>query len=366
MNQTNENIIVQLASPERKYVKVYYDFLDNTFLTTEEQMIFIVLKSYIDFRYDSGEAYPSIETICRRSKMSNKRVIKNINSLIKKNIVTKVHRGLTKTNLYKLSDYAKMWICDNADDTETAADNKIAEPLTAEEHIAALERMGYKVEIKEEKLVSAPNKKTITSKKNYNPDIKDNIKESKSQDVERYTIEQIHQLFDYDIMIQDYPDRQLDIDSVMNILHTTMNASKTIRVARQNMPCNVVIGKLLKLTKDTIMYAIDQFSEQTGLIKNPIAYILTILYQAAEQYQMHTKNQVSHNSEKAEHNQKNQKKYVTNGLPLNYFHNFPQREYDYEELERALLKSQQETEYAEPDIAENQKNQQETEYIVGI
>ena len=83
----DEKIIVQLDSPERKYVKVYHDFLDNSFLTTEEQMIFIVLKSYVDFKEDSGEAYPSMETICKRTKMSEKRARKNINALIKKGII---------------------------------------------------------------------------------------------------------------------------------------------------------------------------------------------------------------------------------------------------------------------------------------
>lgn len=96
----DNKIIVQLASPERKYVKVYHDFLDNSFLSVEEQMIFIALKSYIDFREDSGEAFPSVDTLCRRAKMSKPRTIKAINNLIKKGIVKKVQRGLTKTNLY--------------------------------------------------------------------------------------------------------------------------------------------------------------------------------------------------------------------------------------------------------------------------
>ena len=132
----NEKIIVQLASPERKYAKVYHEFLDNSFLTTEEQMIFIVLKSYVDFKKDSGEVYPSMETICKRAKMSEKRARKNINALIKKGIVKKAQRGLTKTNLYTLSDYATMWVCDNVEDVAAVADNQGVKPLTPAEHIA--------------------------------------------------------------------------------------------------------------------------------------------------------------------------------------------------------------------------------------
>ena len=162
----DEKIIVQLASPERKYVKVYHDFLDNSFLTTEEQMIFIVLKSYVDFKEDSGEAYPSMETICKRAKMSEKRARKNINALIKKGIAKKVQMGLTKTNLYTLSDYATMWTCDNVEDVAAVADNQGVKPLTPAEHIAELERMGYTVQIKKGLIMNRP--KYTTKHRNLN------------------------------------------------------------------------------------------------------------------------------------------------------------------------------------------------------
>ena len=184
----NEKIIVQLASPERKYVKVYHDFLDNSFLSVEEQMIFIVLKSYIDFRKDNGEAFPSIDTLCKRAKMSKPRTTKAIKNLINKGIIKKVQRGLTKTNLYTLSDYITMWTCDNAEDMATVADNNGVKPLTPEEHIAELERMGYIVKIKEKELVGELTKAHTQALKNQNLSDKQNtISEPKSQ-AERYTI----------------------------------------------------------------------------------------------------------------------------------------------------------------------------------
>lgn len=294
-----KEIEVQLASPERNYVKVFHDFLDNSFLSTEEQIIFIVLKSYIDFKKNSGEVYPSIETICKRAKMSEKRARKNINALIKKGIAKKVQRGLTKTNLYTLSDYPTMWACDSLEDVAAVADNNGVKPLTPEEHIAELERMGYKVEIKEKGLVSDSYQTTDTStqnNKNYNfVSKKNSINKIESQDIERYTLDQIHELFDYDIMILDYPLQQNDIDSVMSILYTAMNTTKTtIRISGEDKPAMVVIGKLMKLHKESIMYAIKQFSEQTERIKNPTAYMLTILYNAPEQFNLDIQNQVSH------------------------------------------------------------------------
>lgn len=308
MNNANENIIVQLASPERKYVKIYHDFLDNSFLTTEEQMVFIVLKSYVDFKEDSGEIYPSMETICKRSKMSEKRVRKNINALIKKGIVTKVQRGLTKSNLYTLSDYPAIWTCDTVEDIAAVIDNKGVKPLTPEQHIAELKKMGYEVEIKEKGLACEPTKahKQAPNKKN-NLQEQDITTPEESQDaepftidkirVERYTMNQIQQLFNYDTMIHDNPYQRKDIDSIMDILYTAMNTTKkTIKISGEDKPTTVVISKLMKLTKDSIMYAIEQFSKIRERIKNPAAYMLTILYNAPEQFNLDIQNQVSYNN----------------------------------------------------------------------
>ena len=294
----DEKIIVQLASPERKYVKVYHDFLDNSFLTTEEQMIFIVLKSYVDFKEDSGEAYPSMETICKRAKMSEKRARKNINALIKKGIAKKVQRGLTKTNLYTLSDYATMWTCDNVEDVAAVADNQGVKPLTPAEHIAELERMGYTVQIKEKGLASDTDQSTDTSTMNYNSSMgNDSTKGAKSQ-AERYTMEDIRALYEYDSLIIQYPDKQTDIDIVFDILYDTLNSTKpTIRIGGEGKPTMVVIGKLMKLQPDDLVYSIDKYHEQTERIKNVKAYLLTVLYGSREQQHLDVMNLGHHNGD---------------------------------------------------------------------
>ena len=42
------------------------------------------------------------------------------------------------------------------------------------------------------------------------------------------------------------------------------------------------------------MYAIEKFSENTERVKNPISYMLTILYKAQEQYDLDIANQVQY------------------------------------------------------------------------
>lgn len=296
----DEKIIVQLDSPERKYVKVYHDFLDNSFLSVEEQMIFIVLKSYIDFREDSGEAFPSVETLCKRAKMSKPRTIKAINNLIKNGIVKKVQRGLTKTNVYTLSDYATMWACDNEEDVAAIADNQGVKPLTPAEHIAELERMGYTVQIKEKGLESTePTKVTAEpSTANNNIDMdKDSTKGAKSQ-AERYTMADVKELYEYDSLIIQYPAKQTDIDIVFHILYETLNSTKkTIRIGGEDKPQMVVIGKLMKLQPDNLIYSIDRYHDQTERIKNVKGYLLTILFNSREQNHLDLMNLGHHNGD---------------------------------------------------------------------
>ena len=91
-------------------------------------------------------------------------------------------------------------------------------------------------------------------------------------------------------------DLRKDIDSVIGILHTALNTTKqTIKINGENKPTMVVISKLMKLNKESIIYAINKFSEQTERIKNPSAYMLTILYNALEQFHLDLQNQVQHN-----------------------------------------------------------------------
>ena len=42
------------------------------------------------------------------------------------------------------------------------------------------------------------------------------------------------------------------------------------------------------------MYAIDKYQEQTQQIKNPTSYMLTILYNTPEQFNLYIQNQMAH------------------------------------------------------------------------
>ncbi len=211
--------------------------------------------------------------------------------------------------------------------------------------------------IEEKRSISAPTKVTdidINTKLKINNTTK--IAESQAQPSERYALDQIHQYFEYEILIQDPHYTHDDIDSVMFILHTALNTVKpTIRINGEDKPSMVVIGKLMKLNMQDIKYSIDKFKEQTDRIKNPTAYMLTILYNAKEQSNLDFANMVHHdmhgmpeqspetiNTEPiVAGNPSSQQGSYNQNRPKNQFDQFMQRDYtqsELDELERKLLR----------------------------
>lgn len=294
----NEKIIVQLASPERYYTKCYHDFMDCNLLNGEEKIVFLALKRFLDVKSEQGKVFPTIETIQDMTGWGNQKVVKYIKSLVKKGVVKKIRQGLSKPNIYILADYSTMWTCDTIEDVAAVADNQGVNPLTPAEHIAELERMGYTVQIKEKGLDTEPTKAQHQALDNQNFSKEQNTTDKPKSQAERYTMEDIRALYEYDSLIIQYPDKQTDIDIVFDILYDTLNSTKpTIRIGGEGKPTMVVIGKLMKLQPDDLVYSIDKYHEQTERIKNVKAYLLTVLYGSREQQHLDVMNLGHHNGD---------------------------------------------------------------------
>ena len=283
---------IKSATDQRKFTIVYNDFLESDLLDKHEKLVYIVIKRFAD--NETLTAFPSLKTLHKMTGISIRWIKKSIEHMEELGIISVEHRTSedkgNQSNLYTLHDYAEIWSVGSSKDVAAVADEISEMKLVAE-----LRSRGYTV-TKEKGLETEP-----TKAQNQALDLKPfdiintTINSAKSQDLERYTIDQIKQLFDYDVMVRDNPYRQQDIDSVMDILHTTMNTTKsTIRIAGEDKPSMVVIGKLMKLSYSEIIYAIEKYQEQTERIKNPTSYMLTLLYNAKEQMNLDITNQVSH------------------------------------------------------------------------
>ena len=285
---------IKSATDQRPFIMVYQDFLESDLLDNHYQkLVYVYLKKFADSK---NQCFPSVKTLSKLTKISVNKVKLTLAELEQKGVISKENRtrpdGGKSSNLYTLYDFKELW---NAGSSEEVA--AVVDEYEDKKLISLLEAKGYTI-IKEKELdKTAPTKATAESSTQLNQFDMANttINLESCQESERYTIDQIRQIFDYDILVNDKPLWQRDIDSVFSILHTTLNTTKeTIRIGGEDKPAMIVIGKLMKLDYSEIMYCIEKYSEQTERIKNPTAYMLTLLYNAKEQMNLDISNQVQH------------------------------------------------------------------------
>lgn len=285
---------VQLAIPERQFVKVYKDFLRNELLSAEEKIVFIAMKSFVSYGKDNEEIFPSLESLCKMASMSRPRVTRTITSLIDKGILKKVRRGLTKTNLYTINDYPTLWGATEVDEMKELSEQRI--PLTDEELIEELKRRG-KVEIIEKKRTEsslpAKDKMNQFDSNNYTYTENDTTSSGKRQE-EKYKLKDIQELYNYKELIERNPDRIDIIDAVFTVIYKTLNSNKDcIKVNGEEKNTLLVVSKLMKLIHEDIMFVIEKYCSVINEIKNPESYILTMLFNAKEQHTLELENRIN-------------------------------------------------------------------------
>lgn len=282
---------IKSDTDQRLFSLVYHDFLKSIkagILDNHYQVIiYIYLKMFTDSK---NQCYPSVKTLSKLTKIGITKIKTTLAELEKKGIITKENRTRSdngkSSNLYTLHDNAEMWKAENMEELKTAVDG-----IEEKHMIELLTAKGYYIS-KEKGLASDSDQTTDTSTKTNSSNLdKDNTDKEKSQPAERYTMQDIKSLYNYDILMADHPGRKTDIDIVFDILYDTLNSTKpTIRIAGEDKPAMVVIGKLMKLEHPDLIYSIEKFHQQANRIKNVKAYMLTILYNAKEQSHLDTMN----------------------------------------------------------------------------
>ncbi len=91
----------------------------------------------------------------------------------------------------------------------------------------------------------------------------------------------ISQNISYDLLRQEYPHQQEQLEEILEILvETVCTTRQTVRVAGSNFPAEVVKGRLMKLTAEHIRFVLGCLSRNTTKIRNIRQYLLTTLYNA--------------------------------------------------------------------------------------
>lgn len=294
---------IQSATDQRPFIMVYQDFLESNLLDNYYQkLVYIYLKKFAD---SNNQCFPSIKKLSSLTKIGTTKVKQTLAELEEKGVISKVNRsrsdGGKTSNLYTLYDFAEIWKVGSSENVAA-----VAEEISEAKMIATLKAKGYTV-IKEKESDTSADQSNDASDTNNNHyyGINTTLNYTKSQELERYSIEEIKEIYDYSVMVNDHPELQDHIDSVMEILHTTLNSTKkSIRIGGESKPTLAVIGKLMKLGYSEIIYCIRKYIEQTGRIKNPTAYMLTLLYGAKEQMNLDLTNQVQHDMSEWDDNKK--------------------------------------------------------------
>ena len=87
---------------------------------------------------------------------------------------------------------------------------------------------------------------------------------------------------DYDVLIQNPQIDQEQLDEIVEILVDTVCTSrKTVRIASDDFPAEVVRSRFLKLTGSHIQYVLACMKENTTRIRNIKKYLLAALYNAS-------------------------------------------------------------------------------------
>lgn len=333
----NDLVEVKSSIPVRKFVQVYHDTLRAN-LTCEEKLIYIILKSFVDFGCEEGDVYPSMDTICSMSGMSRPRATRVINKLVENGYVKKKRRGVTKPNLYTVADYPAMW----KEETTLEERKKILDaeiPYTTDQLLDELVRRGV---LTKDQLADKKNGSVSAATENDpNGKLDANIPTTyDSTHFYEYSQEYIHGIYSYDDLAQRLLNDKTSLDAVMEILYEALNSQKqTIRIKGDDKPSDVVKSKLLKLDSDDIWYAIIKYKGIKDRVKKPKEYMLAILYGAKEQRSLDDENSKSYYRALIceEQHQEGEKQDPEEVVSKNTFCNFPQNRYDFDLIEEEFV-----------------------------
>ena len=314
---------------KRLFVKTYIDFLENSFLTCEEQMVFIALKSFIDVTQCAGTCYKTRASIGSRAKQTEKKVTQAVKGLVRKGVLKRIRQGLTKPNLYEINDIPEMWEANTPEEVRAAA-----EETELQKALRLVKAAGYEVKEKELPVgdatgsqvdsthvnISHLHSDTITpeapAQDDKTPKIEKNqgktdifeendapearlngfetalkAAEKKPAEAEAatdpegrdrsgvtYSEEFIKECWEYDRI--EAPDTLKDL--AVHVAYKAINTrARTIRIHSTDENKNLVISVITKLDAGQVSFALQKFEEagRTGKkIGSPDRYLLTLLY----------------------------------------------------------------------------------------
>ncbi len=136
------------------------------------------------------------------------------------------------------------------------------------------------------------NKKSKTERNNTNPILSDELEKMKNR---KLLEEYFSRSLEIELLLRLYPDDEDTIYQIVDLLVDTCDSKrKLIRIAGDDKPAEVVLGRLKKLNADHIRFVLDCLAANTSPIRNMKQYLLAALFNAPTTIQLYYQNKVNH------------------------------------------------------------------------
>lgn len=277
---------------KRRVIILDYD----TFMQLETpyaKALYVALRAHAD---QNGQCFPSIKTLANESGMGTVKANDTLGKLEKAGILIKEQRYLENggqtSNLYTICD--KLVIESPKQKPKPQEPQESKKTNVVPDEVPEFDSLINADQRKEVSQVNNADQSESTHDTSLNNDItdlqfNDNTKKKTSQGENRvaqtkYSMDELKKQYDYQALIAEHSVHQENIDICMDIISTTINSKKkNIRIQKEEIPKEKVTDKLLKLTKDDILWAIGKYEQQPTTVHYPKAYLLTLLYDAHNQ-----------------------------------------------------------------------------------
>ena len=135
-------------------------------------------------------------------------------------------------------------------------------------------------------------KENKTEMNNTNPILSDESEKMKNRELLK---EYFSCSLEIDLLLRLYPDDEDTIYQIVNLLvDTCATKRKTLRIAGDDKPAEVVRSRFMKLNADHIRFVLKCLAENSSPIRNMKQYLLASLYNAPTTMQFSYQNQTNH------------------------------------------------------------------------
>ena len=203
----------------------------------------------------------TISSITRDLHCGSKKAVRLLRELEKYGMVEKVARGQGKPSLIYVKNFSTLWskqqFKDGQNDNSRVVERTILEGSKQQSNNTNINN---------------------TNINNTNPILSGaDVDNSDREAYQQYLYKQL----EIEILMERYPYEQDVIESIVNLmLDTICSKRKTIRIAGDDKPVNVVKSMFLKLDASHVEYVIDCLKQNTTKVRNIKQYLLAALYNA--------------------------------------------------------------------------------------